>query len=63
MLAIRTYLLVDYQTKRGGYARLNSPGTRDATSHLLQMYQRPERRQVKPDSPHTALFVVDPIDT
>jgi len=31
MLAIRAYLLVDYRVNAGGYARLNSPGSWDAT--------------------------------
>jgi len=37
MLAIRAYLLVDFQGQRGGYARLNSPGSWDATLR----YERP----------------------
>jgi hypothetical protein len=34
MLAIRAYLLVDVSGQRGGYARLNSPGSRDATGAI-----------------------------
>jgi len=35
MLAIRAYLLVDFQVNAGGYARFISPGSWDATAEYL----------------------------